>query len=380
MKNLRYTPLDTWFFRESRPMDAIGGTELASIFPPSPRTLMGAMRTAIGDGAGVDWHEYAREPQHPLRARIGHGDDYGPLTLAGPWLCKDGARLYPAPLFLLEKGMGDGASMARLRIGQAVETHLGRVRLPELPTGLQGLKPLERAWLSQGDLERVLAGKMPEPRDVYRAEDLFQEESRLAIARDRSSHTADEGLLYQTRHLRPGPGVGLEADVSLDDGDALTPVMIRLGGEGRLAHIATVAPAPYVAAPRVDGTTKGLILVLMTAARFGAGAGTWLPPGFMPERQSDGTCVWQGQIAGVDLSLHAAVLGKAQREGGWNMAERCPRQVESLIPPGSAFYVTTRALAPAVAIQVLHGAQVGEDQALGRGHLACALWNLKEYQ
>ena len=44
-----FTPLDTWFFRESRPHGSIGSSELGSVFPPPVRTLLGALRTLIGD-------------------------------------------------------------------------------------------------------------------------------------------------------------------------------------------------------------------------------------------------------------------------------------------------------------------------------------------
>ena len=62
--------------------------------------------------------------------------------LRGPWVCENAKRLYPVPLFLLEKRAGDATALARLRIGQTAETSLGKVRLPELPKAMQGFKPL----------------------------------------------------------------------------------------------------------------------------------------------------------------------------------------------------------------------------------------------
>ncbi|WP_308874022.1 hypothetical protein [Thiothrix subterranea] len=32
----RFKALDTWFFRESRPMESVGGSELLSAFPHRP--------------------------------------------------------------------------------------------------------------------------------------------------------------------------------------------------------------------------------------------------------------------------------------------------------------------------------------------------------
>ena len=51
-RSWRFAAFDSWFFRESRPFDSIGGAQLASHFPPPSRTLAGAVRTSIGDFCG----------------------------------------------------------------------------------------------------------------------------------------------------------------------------------------------------------------------------------------------------------------------------------------------------------------------------------------
>ncbi|WP_407647963.1 type III-B CRISPR module-associated Cmr3 family protein [Endozoicomonas gorgoniicola] len=38
---LIFTPVDTWFFRESRPHGAAGADRLESLFPPPVRTVVG---------------------------------------------------------------------------------------------------------------------------------------------------------------------------------------------------------------------------------------------------------------------------------------------------------------------------------------------------
>jgi len=377
MIGVRFSALDTWFFRESRPMEAIGGSELASNFPPSPRTLLGALRTAIGDTQGVDWRAFASDSSHPLRSSIGFGDDLGPLALRGPWVCEGDERLYPVPLFLLEKTTGAATDLTRLRIGPARETSLGKVRLPEMPSGKQGFKPFEWAWLRAGGLAQVLNGGVPDPTAIRRPRDLFQEEPRLGIARDNTRRITDEGLLYQTKHVRPSLSTALEADLTLGEWTSLPDGLVRLGGEGRLAKITRTNGAGFPAAPAAISRTCGLILVLLTPARFGSGPEAWLPPRFQPEDQN-GLQVWRGEIAGIALTLHAAVLGKAQREGGWDLAQHRPRPVQSLIPAGSAYYVTCEG-DKTDAIAALHETQVGEDRALGRGLLACGLWNQEEF-
>ncbi len=53
-----FEPLDTWFFRESRPFGTVGGSELTSLFPPPARTVAGAIRTLIGENANINWNNY----------------------------------------------------------------------------------------------------------------------------------------------------------------------------------------------------------------------------------------------------------------------------------------------------------------------------------
>lgn len=96
----------------------------------------------------------------------------------------------------------------------------------------------------------------------------------------------------------------------------------------------TVDPIlPALAPPVIAG--HHLLLVLLTHADFGG----WLLPGFRPEIQHD-VQVWRGRLHGVDLILHSAALGKAAREGGWDLLHQQPRPVVSLIPAGSVYFCT----------------------------------------
>ncbi|MEK7232195.1 MAG: type III-B CRISPR module-associated protein Cmr3 [Elusimicrobiota bacterium] len=387
---LRFSALDTWFFRESRPFNAIGGSELASIFPPSPRTLMGAVRGAIGDALNADWRDFHQKKWKYqladgkcLSELIGYGDDIGPLTLAGPWLVHSDERLYPVPLCLLERSEGGRKKCIRLCIGPATHTPLGKVRLPELPPGNAGAKTLERVWVSGTGLARVLAGDIPKDNELRRAAELFTEEPRLGIARDNSKRVTGDGMLYQTRHLRPKGGLMIEAEIQHLPADVnLADRLIRLGGEGRLAHLELRQGGGVLPpVPKANTDTRGLILVLLTPARLGEGREGWLPPGFVAAEEN-GARVWKGRIADVVLTLHAAVIGKTLREGGWNLAEHKPRDVVSLVPAGSCYYVTVEDDITD-AIKKLHGAHISDEKKhereFGRGQIACGLWNKDEY-
>jgi CRISPR-associated protein Cmr3 len=218
---------------------------------------------------------------------------------------------------------------------------------------------------------------VPPASSVKDAEDLFDWEPRLGIARDNRRRTVEEHMLYQTRHLRPRPGLAIELGVrGLDPSHRPTDNWVqRLGGEGRLAGIETMAtpdPLDAVHIPRPAANARGLILVLLSPADLG---GRWLPPGFTNEDKA-GIRTWRGDLAEVELRIHAGVLGKAQREGGWDLMHGAPRPVRSLIPAGSAWYCTLDNGDLATALTRLHGCQIGDEDThrLGHGLVAAGIW------
>lgn len=396
----RFGALDTWFFREARPFDIPGSPELTSHFPPPAPTVAGAIKTLIGRQTGIDWRGF--KPKGEGEPDDGRYSPLGKLRLRGPFLWRDDGPLFPAPLFLLAKkkkteaetaaDKQPGILLSRLRIGGPVETDLGIVRLPELPTSGnddadKGYKPLENAWLTAAGLEAALNGDLPKPGDVFQADQLFDHEPRLGIGRNNATGTADDSQLYTTRHVRPRDGVGLLVGVA-DVPPEVQSEPIRLGGEGRLALVDTVPGGlglPAKPAPTTD--THGLILVLLTPADLDD---CWRLPKSetprCPERGSGEGKYWPVEAEGVRLRVYSAVLGKPRREGGWHLAEGKPRRVDSFVPAGSAWYcevegaerADTRQAVLKDAIEALHLKQIGDGQQLGRGLLAVGLWQNSE--
>jgi len=381
-----FEALDTWFFKESRPLEAVGGAQLTSMFPPPARTLIGAVRTALGDAHAVHWPDYAAQASHPLRALMGSPEDLGPLSFQGPYLLrKDGRhseRLYPAPLALMhtppdEEGHQPMA-FTRLRPGaSAVQCDLGWVRLPQKHNAqLTGAKPAEAMWLTQAGLKAVLHGELPRAADLLQAKDLFDSEERLGIARDHHTKRPIDGLLYQTRHIRPRAGVALGMTVhGLDRAafPALAPQgMARLGAEGRLA---AWSQCPVQALPAVQVTGQRLMLCLLTHACFEHG---WVPDGFVLTTSEAGgrpLNVWSGQLAGKNARLVSAVTGKPVREGGWDLASHKPRTLHALVPAGSCYFFELDSAHDARQVAAaLHGGQWGRESAWGRGQIAVGLW------
>ncbi|MEQ1557043.1 MAG: type III-B CRISPR module-associated Cmr3 family protein [Gallionella sp.] len=375
MKRLKFSAFDTLFFREARPMESVGAKPLVGRFPPTARTVSGAVRSVIGEAMQVDWQAYrdGKATQQAVRDIIGAADvdGIGKLELRGAFPMLGDERLYPAPLHLL----GTENHYVRLQCGTAVTCDLGKVYLPEKPSSaaknekLQGAKPLENCWLTSADLVRVLSGD--EPEKVIQQKDLFKAEARLGIALDSGTRSAAEGKLYQTVHARLKDDVSIVVSIGVDvtgiPADLAIEQVLRLGGEGRFAHVQTSAAT---ALPVAKPSTKGLLLMLCTAADF---AGNWLPQGFKDQPDEQGVTVWHGEIAGVALTIQCAVLGKAQREGGWDMQKHQSRAAVSLIPAGSVYFCKVDGDL-AQAAEKLHGKKIGNDTTLGRGELAVGYW------
>lgn len=384
-QTLIFSAVDTLFFKESRPMETPGSSELGSLFPPPARTIMGAIRTYIGENQdeGIDWRAFASDEKHPLRSQIGYGDDFGQLHLNGIWIHHNGERLYPAPLNLLAKTEpNQPKQLCYLHVGKPEDCDLGKqVCLPAIPKNQPGFKPLKHYWLSKQGLEKVLSGQLPTDRnndknaDLIHIDELMQEEHRLGIARDNQHRTVRNTMLYQTRHIRPKATTTLAVELS---GAMVThDGLLRLGGEARLATLKTNQTTPALPKPKnIDkNKLRGIILYLLTPMKLPSGSA------FLPDfkRCSDESIAcWQGRLGtqSIALKLISCAIGKAHREGGWDMAENKPKTVNNLIPAGSVFYCEVdQAHTISTAIDALHNQQIGEEQALGRGHIAVGLWH-----
>lgn len=347
MLTLAFYPVDTWFFRESRPMESLGGTSLGNQFPPPLPTLMGAIRTRLGDMLGAEWHNLDAQP---LPAWWGNADCWGDLTLSGPWLRLANKDYLPAPAHLLrsQNVETDKHHYVLLTPGEAVRCDLGQVRLPMLPSGTApGVKPLDDHWLPREALSRLLTGQsLPHNLEPLSLHDLFVDEYRLGIGMDMKQRSVLDGQLYQTRHLRPHPdkdvavlvnlaGLPAEQETALKQSLAANP-LLRLGGEGRMAEVRIVTAPDHKlvsAAP-----PKRAKLLAVTLSQLPLEAGQWPLPGFIRQRRDDGQDVWQGELAGYSLTLLTMACGKARRQGGWDLKRHQPRAVQNQLPAGTVFF------------------------------------------
>jgi CRISPR-associated protein Cmr3 len=368
-----FTPLDTWFFKQALAPDSLAAQELTSLFPPSPRTLIGAIRSAVGEANHVDWKAYRGGKQPNIEQFIGKSNEPTPpnAQFSGVFIAKDGKRFYPMPLNWLAKKDDKSKSYTLFKLTpskHAMTCDLGKVRLPLLSetdtSKTAGAKPLDGHYISGENLYRLLGStnhtETLKTDDVMSQSNFLTEEPRLGIGRDNKTRKTEDGLLYQTKHLRLKAGVSLELDCKGWQPENFNVVM-TLGGEGRLTEIEHSTTTPIK--PIQANKATGIILTLATPALFTSG---WLPDGFSPI-QKEGIDCWQGTINGIALTLHCATLGKAHREGGWDLHKHQSRAVESFVPAGSSYFCTVDNGDIPAAINALHLYHLGQHTQLGRG-------------
>jgi len=382
---LRLEAFDTWFFRESRPHDAAGATELGSLFPPPIRTLAGAIRTYMGDAMGIDWQTLTCSGSNfDFEQQLGNAEHLGQLQLQGAWIIYDGQRLYPVPAYLMKKD----DSLERLEIGNAVRCDLGTVRLPQMPKDCVGYKNLEQHWLTGAGIRLCLEGKLPDVltskseefknklapgQHIVSLDELLGYEPRLGIARDNQSRAVEKGKLYQTQHIRLKEAVQIEINAKHLSPELISTMdnseTIRLGGEGRMASVH--ASHESEAFPFSLIKKSQFCVHFITPADFGR----HMFPESFEHIEVEGENVWRGELNGIQFDIVAAVIGKAHREGGWDMKNHQPRAVKSYTPAGSIWFCRlTDAEDSKQLNDVLHNQCIGLETALGRGHILLGQW------
>lgn len=373
MLTLAFYPVDTWFFRESRPMESLGGTSLGNQFPPSPSTLMGALRTRLGDLIGLNWQQLKQQP-NIAPPWWGDAEQPGDLKLIGPWLYIDNQHYFPVPAHLLRQADGNGYVM--LSPGKAVICDLGTVRLPTLPAQTSpGVKPLEGHWLEQQDLNRILQGEQPHPNmKTLCLDDLFENEYRLGIGMDTTSRSVIEGQLYQTRHLRPRKDLavivnlnGLDESIEQRLRDSLQQQpLLRLGGEGRMAEVRVTSTPPAFRLPKQPRKQSCVMAIALTDMPITKES--WPLPGFTHITDTEQGDYWQGTWAEQTMNLVTMATPKVHRQGGWDLLNHKPRAVRSFLPAGTVFFFNHATTLPS-------SLQIGSDTAWGYGHLVTGWWN-----
>ena len=371
MIGIRFDPLDTLFFRNGTPFARGSAPQdgVASLFPPHPGSVAGAIRAAFALCNG--WSGRGPWPQE-IREVLGDGpEDLGVLSIDGPFVLCDDQPLFPVPRHLLGSiASDDWTPQVLLRPGPEVVCDLGDVRLPVAPRTcdeIETLKAGDRWLLTRPGLEAVLRGKRPAATtDVVPSSELWSDEPRIGLERDRTTRTAQEGMLYSTRHVRLTRGVSLGAQIAGVPEDWTLPFgrLVPLGGESRLAECQKWHIDPYLDVPLAEIAANRRMTVVA------------LSPLDLDEDVYLGR---QPIVALGGARVVSACLSRPQRIGGWDSLARRPLPLRSVLPPGSVLFCegaepgSFRGVTEAV--EANNGVlKIGARQQSGFGLVALGIW------
>jgi len=324
-------PMDAMFFGQGLPFSAGESGSSAGLPFPYPSTVYGALRSAYFS---------AHPEQLPLANKAADPTRYLRLYAWGLYNAKWKTPVFPAPLDL------------SVRKEQLVPLTLesnsdGLTSLPEeLPyrfvaQDLECEAPAN-CWIC--DLDEYLKGRRA---TLLSASQVFLPEPKIGLARDNSTKTSAQGMLYQLPLLRFCEGIRFAAAFSGLEPEA---ILLRLGGQSRTCAVEMTDSDLQVTHGNIDnGCFK---LYLSTPAIFSDG---WLP-----------SFIREGAF-----ELCAACVGNAMPVSGWDMECNRPKPLRLAVPAGSVYYLRLKDNAPEARQAVLerfHGKAISdEDQDKKQG-------------
>ncbi len=343
-------PNDVWMFRDARPFTAGADFAARSVFPPTPQTMQGAIRTGVMEQRGVNWTAgwAARLKDPALLTRLGftaagEATQFGDFSLHGPFVgCQTGQVIEMRIPLPLDTFVEKNGSLTPLQPSKSEPISNAPSKL--ISNAPPGWKPLVKAsvpdggsedknmlskpsddqfWLDARGIEAWSRGQVPT--SAIAEGSLFGYEERTGLAMDSARRTyrpirpgAQEGMMYRARFVR------LQSDVGLLFG-ASEPVLttegsLLIGGESHVGHYRAVTYTP----PRAVLPAHGRVKVALTTP-------AWFSKGWHPKD------IFKA-LFGEGVELVSAVLGKPQPIGGWNMQQKTHKPLANYVPAGSVYF------------------------------------------
>lgn len=330
------TPMAPLVLRTGKPFGDTGGGD--SFMFPLPSTVAGALRAAHADEEKLDFATNKEAilglaSHSALPASI---DAQNQIKILFP--CPADARYIRPAMELMVRRLKPVAMM------EDEGCDLWPGLRPVFLEGEEKAKPAAGpSWWSSSTMLTWLLGDDPD------SENLGPEQTPV----DTRTHVAlnPDTLAAKFGHLFQSSGPDFEARRCLPDTalssrgwsherygllarfeHQLKPTMVRLGGEGRMASVASCDGWPRLPAPLKSALeqTNTIRLALATPALFSGGwKPGWIgadltgsPPGF-PE---------------LVLCLKAAAVTRWQALSGWDMVAKQPKAVRRLVPAGSVYW------------------------------------------
>lgn len=294
-----FLPTDTLFFKSAVQAEKGLNHEALSIFPPSPQTVLGALRTTILRQNGISISDYKQGAlSQDLAEAVGKPGSQAPFNLVGPMVQKGNQLFLPTPYhwFVSKDTKSEETDFEKVFI--AVQESSNLLQYPQD----------KKYWVKGSDSELENVGgrwiatekfNQPTRHDLLKNEQFFLPEIRTgnALTTSRNVHT---GHLYSFAHIRMRNSCRLvfavDRELPLSDQGVLT-----LGGEQRFGAYTRAEQV------RLPQGTSGLFMNLTLLE------------------------------ADDESQEHLVATGKLVYRGGWDLHIGFHKPMQAYYPAGSVF-------------------------------------------
>ncbi len=333
-------PMDTLFFKDSKPF--ITGLDNWSDgkFPPYPFTLYGALRTSFlyisedfRRNSGIVDSE--GDPTKDLvikKVLYKDTSSDGVYLLPSPYDCvfdeykakSSEERVHLHPVNLRKNAFYTNVNFDYF-VGEKLKDYSKKRRFKHVPS----------CYLDTASYNKYLNNKISSSSHLSQSRYL-KTECKVVISVSNETKSAEEGRLYR---------VGLNR---LDDFSIMVEYegiseklsnklsVMRLGGEGKTAKVVHVTKANKQLAikpPKFDPKNRHFKLILSTPSYFSQG---WLPS-WIDSSTMEGELPIKGDEK-IRVKLISTALGKPQNVSGFDLRMGRPKPMKRFVPAGSIYY------------------------------------------
>jgi len=332
-------PVDVLYLRGNK-LFGVAGAHGEALMPPWPSLAAGSLRSRMLVDARCNPGDYGRgraEPPEPVKSVLGTPNRPGSFRVSLFTLGRrQGAEIEPLlslPADVVVRKSGEqltAESLTPCRLKGEVQCGYPLPFLPLLRVE-EPFKPERGVWLSPIGLGAYLSGEPIPPDGLVPRSRLWKYDTRLGIALNAISQTAETGRIYTAETVSLRPGTGFLVGISGADGLVPREGLLRFGGDGRGARITACSPCFPESPWDLIAREKRFRLILTSPGLF---LGGWLLPGC---RKENGALLWE--YRGLRARLAAASVGRQEVVSGWDLAAGRPKTAWRAVPPGSVYWL-----------------------------------------
>ena len=342
-------PIDTLFFRDGKPFEFGIENYSFSIFPPSPRTFYGALRTYI-ILSHSSLNSYKKDEK--LLKIVGDENNFGNLRIYGPIIAKKiGSYIemyFPIPkdVMLKETFIEKRAIYLKPQEIEEANFNLDKKINLVIPEQEEDLEEVE-GYFSNSDMEDYLSEKSELGEKLEKiakdSSNIYKHEHRVGIKINKERGTVEPHYLYSSPHLRLGifntaRYYGFIVGIDGDEGLVNNRGIFRLGGDTRVVELEELEEGmieKIFSQFRLQiiekiKNSKRFKMILLTPAIFQNG---WYPD-FLNISNDELKGKWEG----IEIKLVGCILGKPKYLGGFDLVKQTPKSIKKVIPPGSVYF------------------------------------------